>query len=330
MFFLGLQGSPRLNGNTQYLLSLFLAEAEKHGAHTHTVHIDKKNIQPCKEYIVCEKKGFCPIKDDMQREMYTLLRRADVVVAATPIFFYNFTAQFKALIDRCQTLWARKYKLNLKDPAYRTRKGFLLCVGATRGKNLFEGVKLTAAYFFDAIDAAFAGSLTYRGVEAPGDLAQHATVRADVENAVSQLMTPLRKRKKILFICSDNTALSQMAGAFTQFYAGDRFEVHSAGIRPGDRIDSAMETVMRERGIDLAFRKPRSLAQASRSGIPDGIVTLGSAAETPNLPGVAAAHWNMEDPSGNSVDFMRELRDVIEKYVTDMIRTPNAENSIQQ
>ena len=45
MFFLGLQGSPRLKGNTRFLLSLFLAEAEKRGAQTHTVHIDKKNIQ---------------------------------------------------------------------------------------------------------------------------------------------------------------------------------------------------------------------------------------------------------------------------------------------
>ena len=130
MFFLGLQGSPRLKGNTRFLLSLFLAEAEKRGAQTHTVHIDKKNIQPCKEYTVCEKKGYCPIKDDMKHEIYALLRKADVVVAATPIFFYNFTAQFKALIDRCQTLWARKYKLKLKDPLHHTRKGFLLSVGA--------------------------------------------------------------------------------------------------------------------------------------------------------------------------------------------------------
>ena len=110
-----------------------------------------------------KKKGFCPIDDDVRDEIYPLLRQAEVVVIATPIFFYNMTAQLKAVIDRCQTFWARKYKLKLKDPGANMRRGFLLAVGATRGKNLFEGLNLTTQYFFDAIGAQFEGSLTYRG-----------------------------------------------------------------------------------------------------------------------------------------------------------------------
>ncbi len=328
MFFLGLQGSPRIRGNTQFLLSLFMEAAGEQGAQTHTVHINQKNIQPCKEYIVCEKKGICPIKDDMKSEIYALLRRADVVVAATPIFFYNFTAQFKALIDRCQALWARKYKLKLKDPLGNIRKGFLLSVGATRGKSLFEGVKLTAAYFFDAIDAQFEGHLTYRDIEAPGDLERHPTVRTDVKNAVSELMKPLLRRKRILFVCRDNTALSQMAGAFTQFFAGDRFEVVSAGMAPENRIDPVMETVMREKGVDMAFRTPQSFEQAIEGGIPDRIVTLGSVAVPADISETASENWDLSIPSVKSVDFMRELRDVIEKHVAEMIRALNSEKSI--
>ena len=153
MFVLGLQGSPRRKGNTHYLLTTFLKEAEKLGAKTAIIEVDKKHIVPCKEYVVCEKKGFCPIDDDMKTEIYPLLRQADVVVAATPVFFYNTTAQLKALIDRTQTLWARKYRLNLTDPNRKWRKGFVLAMGATRGKNLFEGLHLTAKYFFDAFSA---------------------------------------------------------------------------------------------------------------------------------------------------------------------------------
>ena len=328
MFFLGLQGSPRLKGNTQYLLSLFLTEAEKQGAQTHTVQIDRKNILPCKEYVVCEKKGFCPIKDDMESEIYALLRKADIVVAATPVFFYGFTAQFKALIDRCQTLWARKYRLKLKDPGCNTRKGYLLSVGATRGTNLFEGVKLTATYFFDAIDAEFAGSLTYRNIEAPGDLAQHPTAATDVESAVSGLMAPTLKREKILFICRENTVLSQMAGAFTQFFAGDAFEVLSAGIAPEDRIDSTVETVMAEKGIDMAFRTPRSLEQVMTGTLPDRVVTLGPGAVPSVLSTVTAEHWDLSAPTTKSVDFMRKLRDVIEDRATELIRARNPENRI--
>ena len=104
MLVLGINGSPRKKSNSGYLLSTFLDEAEKLGARTHVVDVNKQNILPCRELIVCEKKGFCPIDDDMKTDVYTLLREADVIVPATPIFFYNATAQLKALIDRSQTL----------------------------------------------------------------------------------------------------------------------------------------------------------------------------------------------------------------------------------
>ena len=99
MFVLGLQGSPRIKGNTSILLSSFLAEAERLGAHTQNLDVARMNISPCQECGTCEKKGFCPIDDDMQ-QVYPLLRQADIIVMATPIFFYGPTAQMKALIDR--------------------------------------------------------------------------------------------------------------------------------------------------------------------------------------------------------------------------------------
>jgi arsenite transporter/arsenate reductase (thioredoxin) len=326
MLFLGLQGSPRLKGNTHFLLSLFLEEAEKQGARSLIIHVDKKDIQPCKEYIVCEKKGFCPIKDDMKHEIYALLRKADVVVAASPIFFYNFTAQLKALIDRSQTLWARKYKLKLKDPGYKTRKGFLLSVGATRGKNLFEGLKLTAAYFFDAIDAKFEGSLTYRDIEAAGDLRDHPTVRQDVQTAVTELMKPWLNRKKILFLCRENAVLSQMAAAYTQYFFGDIYETASAGITPSEQIDKTMETVMAEKGIDMAFRIPQPFVQAVEGSRPDRTIFLGPAEMPPGISTATAEHWTLPDPSGKSVDFVRELRDVIEKHVKERIPFSNEDH----
>jgi len=187
MLALGLQGSPRKNGNTSYLLSAFMNELEKSGAQIKVIEADKKNIIPCKEYSVCEKKGFCPIDDDMNPEIYPLLRQADVIVVATPIFFYSAPAQLKALIDRSQALWARRYKLKLNDPGQKYRRGFLLALGATRGKNLFEGLTLTIKYFLDAVGASLEGSLTYRQIENPGDLQKHPSVLNDVKEKASHL-----------------------------------------------------------------------------------------------------------------------------------------------
>ena len=93
MLVVGFQGSPRKKGNTHFLLSSFMDAAEKLGAQTRTIEVTQKSITACKELIVCEKKGYCPIDDDMKHEIYPLIRQAEVVVMGTPIFFYNMTAQ---------------------------------------------------------------------------------------------------------------------------------------------------------------------------------------------------------------------------------------------
>lgn len=105
MLVLGLQGSPRKKGNTNKLLAAFMDEAERLGANTITINISKNRILPCDGTRFCEKKGFCHIDDDMTGEIYSLLRRARLIIMATPVFFYSVPAQLKALIDRSQALW---------------------------------------------------------------------------------------------------------------------------------------------------------------------------------------------------------------------------------
>ena len=320
MLVLGLQGSPRKKGNTNFLLTTFMKAAEKEGAHTHVVDVTRKNIIPCKEYVVCEKKGFCPIDDDVKDEIYPLLRQAEVVVVATPIFFYNMTAQLKAVVDRCQTFWARKYLLKLKDPAADMRRGFLLSVAATRGKNLFEGLNLTTQYFFDAIWAKYEDSLTYRGIEGPGDMAAHPTVIEEVEKAVHSLLQPFRGRKKVLFACRENACRSQMASAFAQFLAGDKLEVLNAGSKPAGKVNPDMVKVMHEKGIDMGFRIPRKIEDVISVDSPEFIVTMGCGEECPFVPGARMIDWDLPDPAGKSIEFMRDVRDNIEKSVQDLIK----------
>jgi len=249
-----------------------------------------------------------------------LIRQAEVVVLASPIFFYNMTAQLKAVVDRCQTFWARKYKLKLADPARKTKRGFLLSVGATRGKNLFEGLQLTAQYFFDAIDARFEGSLTYRDIEGPKDMAKHPNVLADIAEAAAALIRPLLDRKKILFACRENACRSQMAGAFAQYLAGDKLEVITGGSAPADQVNPDMVRAMHEKGIDMAFRVPQSIESAILNTTPDFIVTMGCGEECPYVPGARMLDWNLPDPAGKPFDFMRQVRDETENNVKNLIK----------
>jgi arsenate reductase len=320
MLVLGLQGSPRKKGNTNYLIARFMDAAEKSGARTITVDVTKKNIIPCKEYTVCEKKGFCPIDDDVKEEIYPLLRQADIVVVASPIFFYNMSAQLKAVVDRCQMFWARKYRLKLRDPGANMRRGFLLSVGATKGKNLFEGLQLTTQYFFDAICAKFEGSLTYRGIEGPKDMAAHPSVLDDVEKAVSSILEPFQGRKKVLFACRENACRSQMASAFAQSLAGDRLEVINGGSEPGDEVNPDMVKVMHEKGIDMAFRSPQSIDAAISHVKPEYIITMGCQEQCPHVPDARNQDWDLADPAGQSIEFMRDVRDDIEKRVKELIK----------
>jgi len=171
---LGILGSPRKGGNTELLLEEALKGAEAEGAEVERLRITDYNIIPCKECLACYKDGNCIILDDMAK-IYPKLLEADIILHASPIFFYGVTAWAKALIDRCQALWSRKYQL--KDPSYgkegRKRKGFFISVGGTKGQKTFEGAILTAKYFFDVLNAEYAGELVLREVDAKGDVLKH-------------------------------------------------------------------------------------------------------------------------------------------------------------
>ena len=168
---LGIFGSPRKGGNTERLLEEALKGAEKEGADVERLHIVRFHITPCTECLQCLEKGECVIQDDMQK-IYPKLLESDIIILASPIFFYGVTAWAKALVDRTQALWARKYVL--KDPSLgkegKRRKGFLISVGGTKGQKVFDGAILTAKYFFDVLNADYAGELVFRNMDAQGDI----------------------------------------------------------------------------------------------------------------------------------------------------------------
>jgi multimeric flavodoxin WrbA len=171
---LGLFGSPRKGGNTDLLLEEALKGAEAEGAETERLRLSDFDITPCRECLACYDQGKCIILDDMQK-IYPKLLEADIIILASPVFFYGVTAWAKALIDRCQALWARKYIL--KDPYLgkegKRRQGFLISVGGTKGEKVFDGAILTTRYFFDVLNADYVGELVFKQIDAKGDILKH-------------------------------------------------------------------------------------------------------------------------------------------------------------
>ncbi len=170
MNILAFMGSPRFRGNVDTLLDAFIegAKNENPDVNVTKINLAAKKITPCIECGECEKTGNCVLRDDMTG-IYDLIDAADIIVLASPIFFYNITAWTQALVERSQALWVRKYVLKKID-AEKKKKGIFLSIGATKGKKLFDGVILVVKYFFDAINADFTGALLFRGVEKKGDI----------------------------------------------------------------------------------------------------------------------------------------------------------------
>jgi len=174
---LGIMGSPRIKGNTDLLLDEALRGAQSQGAEVEKIVVDRLKIAPCREYYGCAKDGNCVIRDDMD-EIYPKLLTADVIIVASPMFFYGLTSQVKALIDRCQALWARKHILK-QSPPDTTRKGAFIAVGATTGKRLFDGSILTVKYFFQSVGVEYVDELLVRGVDKRGEIKKHPTALSD-------------------------------------------------------------------------------------------------------------------------------------------------------
>ena len=151
------------------------------------------------------------------------------------------------------------------------------------------------------------------------------------------MLHPRRKdfimnKPRVLFICIHNSARSQMAEAFLNHFAGDRFEAHSAGIEPG-ALNPLVVEAMREIGIDISRNETRSVLDKLREGAHfNFVVTVcdpEAAERCPVFPGVAQRlHWPFRDPSKiegtreEKLAKIRAIRDEIAIKVREWAEAP--------
>jgi multimeric flavodoxin WrbA len=167
-------GSPRRKGNTSLLLKKAVQGAKEAGAEVEEIVLRDLEISPCLEIYGCKETGRCVIEDDFHRVL-DQMQSCQGLILASPIFFYAVSAQTKMLIDRCQSMWVKKYWID-KVPYggwEPKRKGLFISVGATKGKKLFDGALLTIRYFFDVLDTELWKALLHRSLDFEGDVLKH-------------------------------------------------------------------------------------------------------------------------------------------------------------
>jgi multimeric flavodoxin WrbA len=161
-------------------LDSFVKGATGAGAKVETIHVADLNVQGCQECGGCEDDGECVNELDDMKVIYAAWEKATRIVIASPIFFYDMPSQGKAVLDRSQAFWNRRYVLGQNKEGKPGAKGFLLAVGATKGKDLFVPISLAVKYLFDAI--AFPKSfptLFFRQIETPDKLTEDQLAQSE-------------------------------------------------------------------------------------------------------------------------------------------------------
>ena len=108
-------------------------------------------------------------------------------------------------------------------------------------------------------------------------------------------------KPKILFICQHNSGRSQIAEAYLKRFAGDHFEVESAGLQPAESVNPLVVAVMKEEGVDLTDKQPQSVFDLFKEGgLYAHVITVcyDSENQCPVFPGITKRwHWPFPDPA---------------------------------
>src|SRR5437867_6943527 len=126
--------------------------------------------------------------------------------------------------------------------------------------------------------------------------------------------------KRILFVCVENSNRSQMAEAFARLHGGDRVEAFSAGSRPSGRVNPQAVQAMNEVGYDLTTHTSKGLDPFNGQEF-DAAVTMGCGDECPLVRATRKLDWKIPDPREMSPEQFREVRDLIESKVKELLQS---------
>lgn len=159
-----ISSSPRRGGNSETLAAAFAKGAQAAGHQAETVYLREKQIGYCKGCFACHKLGHCVLKDDAAA-ITAKMHDADVLVFATPVYYYCVSGQLKTLLDRANPLY---------DSDYAFTKAYLLATAAEDAPETFDGTEKAVQGWVDCFPrCTLAGTVFAGGVNGVGEIAGH-------------------------------------------------------------------------------------------------------------------------------------------------------------
>ena len=164
--------SFRKGGNSDSLAESFVSGARENGNEVDIISLADKRIEFCKGCLACGKTQKCVINDDAV-EIAERMKAADVIVFATPVYYYSVSGQLKTMLDRANPLFTTDYNF---------REIYLLASAAEDGYETVAGTKTAIQGWVDCYEnARFSGTVFAGGVNAKGDIVGHHALKEAYE-----------------------------------------------------------------------------------------------------------------------------------------------------
>jgi len=128
-------------------------------------------------------------------------------------------------------------------------------------------------------------------------------------------------KKKVLFVCVENSNRSQMSQAFAIMHGGDTVEAYSAGSKPSGIVNPKAIAAMKELGYDLSTHDSKSLQEVAQYAPFDAVVTMGCGDACPWMPAKQFIDWQIPDPKHMEPAAFNEVRDYISEKVKELLKT---------
>ena len=126
-------------------------------------------------------------------------------------------------------------------------------------------------------------------------------------------------KKKLLFVCVENSNRSQMSQAFARMLGGETIEAYSAGSKPSGVVNPKAIAAMKELGYDLSTHDSKSLKEVEQYALFDAVVTMGCGDACPWMPAKKFIDWQIPDPKHMEPDEFNRVRDFIGDKVKELL-----------
>jgi protein-tyrosine-phosphatase len=126
-------------------------------------------------------------------------------------------------------------------------------------------------------------------------------------------------KKKLLFVCVENSNRSQMSQAFAIIHGGNEVEAYSAGSKPSGIVNPKAIAAMKELGYDLSKHESKSLQEVEQFAPFDAVVTMGCGDACPWMPAKQFIDWQIPDPKFMEPDEFNKVRDYISNKVKELV-----------